>query len=110
MSRLRGKFLGVPLANPPQTDQERTWAESWGFRQLPSGQWVYPETSPKALPALAQKYPFGRICKACRSRFRAGEPSKHYCASCQYIITEKQQQLRAIVRSAPPKGEQALRA
>lgn len=109
MSRLRGKFRGVPLANPPQTDQERAWAESWGFRQLPTGKWVYPETQYRIPTEVQKKRPLVGRCKACRDEFRTDKKGEHYCRSCRGIITQKQNELEAIVRSVPDPSA-ALRA
>jgi hypothetical protein len=90
---------GWRLEPQPQTEEERRTAQSAGFVQLPSGQWVFPELNSQPSLELIRKKPYGRRCRACQSPFRSERPRDRYCGSCRRTMSEVQERLEAILRS-----------
>jgi hypothetical protein len=100
MKKLRPKFEGWPLENPPQTEEERQIARLIGFVELPSGKWVREPQDFRPPLEIIQKYPYGHRCRACQSSFRSQKPRDQYCISCDNIMREALQKLQGIVEEA----------
>jgi len=100
MRKLRPKFEGWPLENPPQTEDERLIAQECGFVELATGQWVRPPRDLRPPLEIIQKYPHGHTCRACKDSFRSQRPRDPYCVSCDNIIRNRLRNLEGILQAA----------
>jgi hypothetical protein len=95
--------LGVDfllLKNPPQTEGQKQFAKSLGFRQVRSGKWVRPDVPTSPSLGMLQEHGPGHTCKACRGFFRSKTQREQYCPSCRGIIDLTAKELTAILHSA----------
>jgi hypothetical protein len=86
MSRLKRTGRGIFLLNRPRNAAQRAWAESFGFREKPSGEWVSKQGLPLN-PSLEFLLEFGprHICQDCKSPFRSKKQRDRFCPSCRLI-------------------------
>ncbi len=100
MRKLRPKFEGWRLQNPPQTDEERQIALECGFVELATNQWVRPPRDLRPPLKIIQKYPHGHTCHACKDSFRSQRPRDPYCVSCDNIVRDRLKKLEGILQAA----------
>jgi hypothetical protein len=98
MSRLGVDFL--LLKNPPQTEGQKLYAKSLGFRQVRSGKWARPDVPANPSLGMLQEHGSGHTCQACRDMFRSKTQRVQYCPSCLGIIDHTAKELTAILHSA----------
>jgi hypothetical protein len=100
MKKLRRKFEGSPLENPPQNEDQRLIALECGFVELATGQWVRPPQDLGPSLEFIRKYPHGHTCHACKDSFRSQKPRDPYCVSCDNIIRDRLKKLMGILQTA----------
>jgi hypothetical protein len=100
MRKLRSKFEGWPLENPPQNEDQRLIALECGFVELATGQWVRPPQTLGPSLEFIRRYPHGHTCHACKDSFRSKQTRDPYCISCDNIIRDRLKKLAGILQAA----------
>jgi len=110
MKKLKRRIEGEKLINPPRTSEQRVYAEGWGFREMPTGEWMRLGPSRNPPLKIIKEYGLGRLCRACHAPFRSKKARGRYCQSCRSIMEDHLQKWTLTITAANNAPEETKRA